>query len=200
MSISLAFFVLASLLLWFIIGSKGRWSVKALVIACVLYSCLSINLSLDNLFGWPSNQSMPEAFQVHWIKIKEPDKRTGEKGYIYVWATDLSGEQPETSGWKGLKGYFVSFDNYDPTEPRAYRLDYSKEGHERAQGALSSLMGGGKVGGKNNGKDKGGEGKDKGKGSGKDKGKGKGDGSLSRSDDIIFHDLPPSRLPDKVTE
>ena len=71
MSISLAFFVLASLLLWFIIGSKGRWSVKALVIACVLYSCLSINLSLDNLFGWPSNQSMPEAFQVHWIKIKD---------------------------------------------------------------------------------------------------------------------------------
>mgnify|MGYP003660182159 CR=1 FL=1 len=199
MSISLAFFILASLLLWFIIGSKGRWFIKASVIALVLYSCLSINLSLDNLFGWPSNQALPEVFQVHWIKVKEPDKRTGDKGYIYVWATDLSGKEVETSGWKGLKGYFISFDNYDPSEPRAYRLEYSKERHERAEGALGALKGGGKVGGKNNGKKKG-DGGDTGKGSGKNKGEGKGEGSLSRSDDIIFHDLPPTKLPDKDTE
>ena len=199
MSIPLAFFILASLLLWFIIGSKGKWFVKASVIAFVLYSCLSINLSLDNLFGWPSNQALPEVFQVHWIKVKEPNKRTGEKGYIYVWATDLSGKEVETSGWKGLKGYFISFDNYDPSEPRAYRLEYSKERHERAEGALGKLKGVGKVGGKNNGKKKG-DGDDTGKGSGKNKGEGKGEGSLSRSDDIIFHDLPPAKLPDKDTE
>jgi len=58
------------------------------------------------------------------------------------------------------------------------------------------------VGGRNRGKGKGkgkGKGDGKGKGGGKDKGGGKGGGSLSKSDDIIFHDLPPSKLPDKIT-
>ena len=199
MSIPLAFFILSALLLWLIIGVKGRWSVKALVISLVLYSCLSIDFSLDNLSGWPSNQTLPDSFQVHWIKVKEPNKRTGEKGSIYVWATDMN-RQVAKSGWQGWKGYFISFQDYDTTEPRSYRLPYSKIGHEKAREALDMIKGGKKVGGKNNGKGKGkGEGKGKGKGDGK-KGQGKGDGSLSRSDDIIFHELPPTKLPDKVTE
>ena len=70
MSIPLAFFILSALLLWLIIGVKGRWSVKALVISLVLYSCLSIDFSLANLTGWPSDQSLPDNFQVHWIKVK----------------------------------------------------------------------------------------------------------------------------------
>ena len=63
------------------------------------------------------------------------------------------------------------------------------------------IQSGEKVGGKNNGKGGGGKGKGKG-GKGKGKGNGKGSnggGSLSRSDDIIFHELPPSKLPEKVT-
>ena len=59
-------------------------------------------------------------------------------------------------------------------------------------------MQGESVGGKNKGKGKG-EGEGKGKGTGKNGGGKKGGGSLSKSDDIIFHDLPPARLPDKVT-
>ena len=199
MSIPLAFFILSALLLWLIIGVKGRWSVKALVISLVLYSCLSIDFSLANLTGWPSDQALPDNFQVHWIKVKEPNKRTGEKGSIYVWATDLNRETTK-SGWQGWKGYFISFQDYDTTEPRSYRLPYSVNDHKKADQALGMLKGGKKVGGKNNGKGKGkGEGKGKGKGDGK-KGQGKGDGSLSRSDDIIFHELPPTKLPDKVTE
>ena len=205
MNILLAFFVLGSLLLWFIIGSKGRWSLKALVIAFVLYSCLSINISIDNLFGWPSAQSLPESFHVHWIKIKEPNKRTGEKGSIYVWATNTGSYNKKSwdDGWDGWRGLFISLQNYDPTEPRAYRLSYSQELHKISQEALDKLRKGIMVGGRNRGKGKGkgkGKGDGKGKGGGKDKGGGKGGGSLSNSDDIIFHDLPPSKLPDKVTE
>jgi hypothetical protein len=201
MNISLAFFVLGSLLLWFIIGSKGGWSLKALVIALVLYSCLSINISLDDLFGWPSGQSLPESFRVHWIEIKEPNKRTGEKGSIYTWVTNTGDHDKKSQdGWRSL---FVSLQNYDPTEPRSYRLPYSKELHKTSQEALNKLKKGGMVGGKSRGKG-GGKGKGKSKGQkgrgGKGKGEGKGGGSLSNSNDIIFHDLPPSRLPDKVTE
>ena len=200
MSIPLAFFILSALLLWLIIGVKGRWGVKAFVISLVLYSCLSIDFSLENLMGWPSDQSLPKEFHVHWVKIKEPNKKTSEKGYIYVWVTDLN-RSISKQGWQGWKGYFISFQSYDPTEPRAYRLDYSKDRHEQAQKALDMIQSGEKVGGKNNGKGGGGKGKGKGgKGEGKGKGKGSnGGGSLSRSDDIIFHDLPPSKLPEKVT-
>ena len=74
MSIALTFFIISSLLLWIVIGSKGHWGLKAVTIAFVLYFCLSINLSLSNLLGWPSDQSLPEEFQVHWIEIKEPNK------------------------------------------------------------------------------------------------------------------------------
>ena len=201
MSIALTFFIISSLLLWIVIGSKGHWGLKAVTIAFVLYFCLSINLSLSNLLGWPSDQSLPEEFQVHWIEIKEPNKRTGDKGCVYVWATGSEGEHHKTDGWRTL---LVYFQNYDPTEPRAYRLNYSRELHERSQEALGKIKNGEGVGGKNNGR---GKGKGEGEGDGKGKGKGNGDGkngqagggSLSNSDDIIFHNLPPSKLPDKVT-
>ena len=194
MSITLVFFILSSLLLWIVIGSKGHWGLKAGTIAFVLYFCLSINLSLSNLLGWPSDQSLPEKFQVHWIEIKEPSKKTGEKGCIYVWATS-AGEHHKKDGWDDWRSLLVSFQNYDPREPRAYRLNCSKELHERSQAALGKIKGGESVGGKNEG-----QGKGKGKG-GKGNGKNgkEGGGSLSNSDDIIFHDLPPSKLPDKVT-
>ena len=51
MSIPFAFFILSSLLLWLLIGAKGHWLLKASVISFVLYFCLSIDFSLENLLG-----------------------------------------------------------------------------------------------------------------------------------------------------
>lgn len=79
--------------------------------------------------------------------MKEPNKRTGEKGSIYVWATDLNRETTK-SGWQGWKGYFISFQDYDTTEPRSYRLPYSVNDHKKADQALGMLKGGKKVGGR----------------------------------------------------
>lgn len=194
MSIPFAFFLLSSLLLWLVIGAKGHWLFKAAVISFVLYFCVSIDLSLENLLGWPSNQSLPEKFQVHWIEIREPNKRTQELGCIYVWATN-SRKFSKKDRWDGWRKMFVSFQNYDPREPRSYRLPYSRAGHEEAQQALTLIRGGNKVGGGNRG---GGMGKGRGeKGEGKG-GKKNGDGgSLSRNGGIYFEKLPPPSLPDK---
>jgi len=194
MSIPFAFFLLSSLLLWLIIGIKGHWLVKALVISFVLYFCISIDFSLENLLGWPSDQSLPEKFQVHWIEIKEPNKKTKELGCIYVWATNSS-KFYKKDGWDDWRKVFMSFQSYDPREPRAYRLSYSKEDHKKAQRAVELIKGGNKVGGGN------GKGKGKGKGKGGkgdgDGGKKNGGGSLSRNGGVYFEKLPPSRLPDK---
>ena len=194
MSIPFAFFILSSLLLWLVIGAKGHWLIKASVISFVLYFCVSIDFSLENLLGWPSGQPLPDKFQVHWVEIREPDKKTKEQGAIYVWATNSS-EFYKKDGLNDWRKLFMSFQSYDPGEPRAYRLSYSKEDHKKAQQAIELIKGGSKVVGGN----RKGKGKGKGKG-GKGDGDGKkknGGGSLSRNGGVYFEKLPPSRLPDK---
>ena len=205
MTIPLAFFTLTALVLWFIIGAKGHWALKAFIILLTLHISLSVGMSIPNFSGWPSDDPLPAKFLVHWIIIKEPDKTGGDKGNIYIWATNLSGEQEKkVEGWKQ---YLLSFGVQDFTEPRSYRTPYTRAGHERGEGALTKIKNGEPVMGQNNGKGgkgKGGKGKGDGKGKGKGKGSGKGSkgggkggGSFSNSDDISFHDLRDTILPEK---
>jgi hypothetical protein len=202
MTIPLVFFSLTGLILWFIIGARGHWGIKAFIILLTLHVCLSVGMSIPNFAGWPSGDRLPDKFLVHWITIKEPDKKTKEDGYIYIWATTLSQQEKEVEGWKQ---YLLSFGVQDFTEPRAYRTPYTREGHERGEDALKKIKNGEPVMGRNNGKKGKGKGKGDGKkGDGKGKGKGgkgkkggKGGGSFSQSDDISFHDLPETILPEK---
>lgn len=200
MSITLAFILLTSLVLWFVIGSKGLWGLKAATILLTLYLCLSVNFSLENLVGWPSNQQPPKEFRVHWVVIKEPNKKTGDKGDVYVWVTDMNPKEKDDGS------FFISFANENMYKPRAYRLEYSKELHEDGQKALEMIMGGQAVMGTNeglqgqgedgdgqgDGQGEGGEGDGDGEG-----GDGEGGGSLSRNGGISFQPLPPSKLPSK---
>jgi|LUMV01.1.fsa_nt_gb hypothetical protein len=190
MSIALAFLVISSLILWFVIGSKGMWGIKAVTISAALYFCLSIGMSLENLAGWPSIQGLPEEFRVYWIVVQEPDKKSGDKGAIFVWVKDTDPKEQEDEGW------LVSFYSNNRSEPRAYQLPYSRELHEDAEEAIKTIRAGGKVGGKKGGEE--GEGDGEGEGGGKKGQDGnKGGGSLSDFSGIIFHELPPSKLPEK---
>ena len=192
MAISVAFFIVILLILWFVIGSKGPWVVKAVVILFSLHLCLSIQYSLSGIAGWPSSDPLPQKFIAHWIIIHEPPKKTPEKGAIYVWATTLSEEQ-ETDSSRWWVTFLLPFESPDLTEPRSYRLPYSKELHESANGALGRIMNGERVGGTNNGP----MGDGKGNGGKEGEGEGKGGGTFSHSDDISYHDLPAPHLPDK---
>tara|TARA_Y100000296_G_C5083014_1_gene210915 strand:+ start:181 stop:768 length:588 start_codon:yes stop_codon:yes gene_type:complete len=194
MAIVFAFFITISLMLWFVIGSKGPWLLKAVVIALSLYLCLSIENSLSEIAGWPSDNSLPEKFIAHWIIVKEPIKKAStDEGAIYVWATNLSPKQnDDRNTWWG--NFLLSFGPSDLTEPRSYRLPYSKGLHEEANDALGRIMKGERVGGTNNGK---GKGKGEGNGNEEGEGEGEGGGTFSHSDDIGFHDLPAPHLPDK---
>ena len=46
--IALGFILIAALILWFIIGSKGNWGVKAALIILSLYFCLSVGFSVSD--------------------------------------------------------------------------------------------------------------------------------------------------------
>ena len=88
--IALGFVLIASLVLWFIIGSKGHWLGKAALILASLYFCLSVGFSVNNFMGWPTSEELPKKFLVHWVVIDEPDAKSGSKGNIYVWTKPLS--------------------------------------------------------------------------------------------------------------
>ena len=79
MTIPLVFFSLTALVLWFIIGARGHWALKALIILLTLHISLSVGMSIPNFAGWPSDDPLPKKFLVHWIIIKEPDKITKNK-------------------------------------------------------------------------------------------------------------------------
>ena len=180
MNIIPTFILLGGLILWFVIGTKGYWSLKMILITMTVCFSLFLSQTMEDVRGWPTDDELPNKFRVHWIVIKEPSKTDhSEKGGIYLWVTDLAG---------------------DGKQPRAYRSEYSREKHEDAQKALGMIMEGKAVAGGRGG-DGEGEGEGEGDGEGDQKGQGQGngtgDGSLSDSPEIIFHELPPSKLPEK---
>tara|TARA_Y100000296_G_C5082076_1_gene210465 strand:+ start:189 stop:794 length:606 start_codon:yes stop_codon:yes gene_type:complete len=199
MIIIASFVIITSLILWFVIGSRGMWGPKAVTIAFALYFCLSISFSLQNFEGWPSDASLPEEFRVHWIIVEEPDKRGGE-GAVYIWAEEFEPEE------EGKPKWWLSFQKDDTDAPRAYRLPYNRDLHEQSQEALERLMAGEGVMGRNDGD--GGHGKvgeAKGEGSEGPSGEhgnadagGQGDGSLTKNGGITFQKLPTTKLPEKI--
>ena len=193
MGIAIGFVLIAALVLWFVIGAKGNWISKAAMILLSLYFCLSVGLSVNEFMGWPTDDQLPSKFLLHWAVIKEPDVKSGDEGSIYVWVRPISEPEPKAE-YKEWNDYLLSF--YDgKSQPRAYRIPYSRPLHEETQKAINLMLKGNGVGGTS------GEGEGKGKAAGK---KGKGDGkagdggrSLTNNGGIEFHKLPPPKLPDK---
>jgi len=206
MPIVVAFLILVLLVLWFIIGSKGKWWLKALVMVMSLHLSLSISSSLPDFAGWPSTAPVPDEVLVHWMVVEEPNKRTKKEGSIYLWATNLSEEiQPQKEGWHK---YLFSLVTSDPSQPRVHRLPYSTEDHEKAEDIIGRIKNGESIVGTRNGNGEGSEGDGQGEGEGDGSGQEGGDGSqegkdgngsggFSLSDDITFQQLPPPFLPPK---
>jgi len=193
--VGLGFVLIGTLVLWFIIGSRGNWLSKAVVIFASLYFCLSVGFSIKDYMGWPTEEDLPNKFVVHWVVIEEPDKQTGDKGHVYIWIKPSSKTKNTRETWED---YLLSF--YDgESKPRAHQMSYSKDLHERAQEAIEMIRKGQRVGGLNGrGEGKEGEDKDGNGGQGNNQDGGSGRGSLTRNGGIMFHQLPPTRLPDKI--
>ena len=194
MTLTIAFVLLTAIILWFVIGSKGQWFLKASCIALTLYFSLSLSQSLHDVAGWPAAEQLPDKFEIHWGLVEEPDKATGKKGRIYLWLTPEADK--EDSSW------FMSFYESESGSPRVYSIPYSRDNHEKVEGTVEAIkqgqrMQGGVGEGKGEGDGKGGDGKG-GKTQGQGEGKGDGgSGSMSRSPELYFGPLPPPKLPEK---
>lgn len=85
-----------------------RWA-KASIAAGVTALYFVADAALDDVWGWPSRHALPERFVLLAAVIEEPGK-TGGDGALYVWVNALEGGRPAS-------------------QPRAYRLPYSKDLH-----------------------------------------------------------------------
>ncbi len=189
--IPIAFIVLATLFLWYIIGAKGHWLFKSALIVVSLFTSLFLWKSTEDIAGWPTVHKLPEKFQIFWTIAKEPKFNKSDSGAIYIFAQDLMPND---------EFKLHSAEN----EPRLYKLPYSKEAHKQVDEIQKALKAGkpffaGSKYGKGDGQGKGdGKGNGKGKGDGKGKGEGKGSGSFSKEQVFMIYELPPPKFPEKT--
>ena len=111
LGISVAYVALAVLLLS--LNVHSRWPVwvkiSAVIVTGALYYVTYV--SFENIKGWPAKAALPEKFVMLSGYVKEPGKRAGSEGYIYLWALSLGEDRAGDA-------------------PRAYRLPYSPRLHK----------------------------------------------------------------------
>lgn len=208
LAIPLGFVLLAAILLWGIIGSKGYWWLKLCAISFVMFFGVSLWYSMNTYLGWPSRAEMPPKYMVYWAYVQEPSKRDNDEGAIFFMVRHLEEDK------KNDALYALQYQGNNK-DPRLYRLEYTRDLHQQVNQMLAGIKKGQVfIGGKNAPKGQG-QGQGKGKGNGKEgqgrghgpgyKGEGKGNGkngafSFSyRSRDQYIYPLPPPKIPDKIT-
>ena len=198
--IPLTFLVLCAIGLWMIIFSKGFWAFKIFFITCCLYFSFLMWFSLSDLSGWATSTPMPQKSIIHWLLVQEPSKfNKNDEGGIFVWATEADSDYNVTN--KNIVFFLKPFSNRrNGVEPRAYRLPYSEELHQSAAKAMQIIMSGKTLIGEKIGKSNSGIGD--GQSSGENthgEQNGSGRGSLSKEQVFRFYELPPFKLPEKIT-
>jgi len=192
-AIPIGFLILAVILLWFFINTKGKLAIKIVLTLLAGYYSLVTWSSLSTYAGWATDQEMPEEFIVHWVTIEEPNKRTHDPGAIYVWIT--SPDLGTNTMWNFL-GY-----KPEKPEPRIYKLPYSTSMHEKAEKVRGLLKKGKVVKGSKRKGPPGVPGEGEGaEGKGPPGSSTKGRPSMSNQQEYEFHELLPSVLPEKYRD
>jgi hypothetical protein len=188
MNIILAFLFISMFLLWYVIGTKGAWWVKAFLIVFTLHFGVSLGVSMEGLLGWPSAQRLPDKFELHWALVEEPNSSLDRSGKIYLWVTDLEQDEAGEGDWRR---FFADFSAYRGRLPRAYKIPYTRAFHVNVDAAMSKIAAGIPVAGEP--PPEGEEGV-----IGEDSGYGDRNISGNSSDELKFYDLPRSKLPEKI--
>ncbi len=100
--------LLALLVLALVLFTQRAWWLKLVALVLVAGFALLGRDSLTGMLGYPTPGRLPGYFQFHQAVVAAPNKTTGEKGAIYLWATTLEPDGPAA-------------------EPRAYELPYDKD-------------------------------------------------------------------------
>ena len=184
LGLPLAFIFLALTILWFVIGSKGKWYLKTLFLVGAFFAFNLVWSATGDFLGWATYEELPKKFQVHWMIVENPSQYS--KGSVYVLVSDMVVGEPS-------KSFAAFYNGRSKHDPRLYRMPYSEELHKQADKIIEHLKKGGTfVASTENANGQVGSG---GKGKSKEKGNGNGGGGhSSRQEGMIYQLPPPSSL------
>ena len=141
LGIPVGFLLLSIILLWFLIGAKGWWWLKATFIGSVVCFGFMVWISVNTYLGWPSRGELPPKFLVHWAHVQEPNKKTHHPGCIFIWLRPLEKEEVELDGIEGhitTMSQVLSYRN-EEIEPRVHRIPYTRERHKAVQKMMGEI-------------------------------------------------------------
>lgn len=129
---SVAYVFLLALLLLVLTYSQLAFKFKlGLILLASCFYWLSYSTWQD-VQGWPSASELPKRFLLHYAVVEEPSDKTGTKGRVFIFATDITSNRPADT-------------------PRAYSLPYGKDLHAKVDASMRKIRNGnlqlGQVGG-----------------------------------------------------
>jgi hypothetical protein len=140
LGLTLAFLLIAVVLLWFFIKAKVPVLLKLIVIPLVIWYSLVLLYTPNKLLGWPSPEEWPEGAMVLKFIIVEPSPN--KPGGFYFWLIDDGymkrqellkiGKiaQSETPGLLEVLNPKDIFGYKSTNTPRAYIMPYDREFHK----------------------------------------------------------------------
>ncbi len=131
--------VLGALLLSVNLWARVRWWIKAAVTVVVTAFFFVTFVSVETLLGWPTDQKLPDRFELVYAKIVEPDPGSRNPGAIYVWAMALPGAGPVDEDDIYTPGV-IDTRAVSGRMPRAYRLPYSRAMHKKVFDARMKVI------------------------------------------------------------
>ena len=124
LAISVAYVVIAVLLLCMGLTSRFAWWLKGVVIVVTSVFFIESFFATKGLLGWPGTGQLPHRFQLLWTRVVEPDRKLNDPGAIYLWVEELD-ENNVPSG-----------------TPRSFKLVYTQPLADRSNKAKDEIMSG----------------------------------------------------------
>lgn len=131
-AIPLILFLLACMLSWFTITSKGNLLIKFVAITLTCAISASVIISMPSFFGWPAQkEEMPlnEEISIIWTSAVEPNLASGIEGKIYYFIRYKNGDR------------FNLLEYNTPELTRLIEMEYSRQEHEKSRQIQQMIMG-----------------------------------------------------------
>ncbi len=126
-SLIVGYILLATVLIWDLIKTKGSYIIRVPIILMMIYYSLILFLALPNMMGWPVKEDIPpNAKVISPPLIVEPSP--SNDGAIYFWINTEPNHWQDLSNLMNPKKAFVYSGS---RRPRAYEIEYSEEMHRK---------------------------------------------------------------------
>src|ERR1700681_4967737 len=89
LAISVAYVVMAVLLLCMGLTSRFAWWLKGVVIVVTSFFFIESFFATKSLLGWRGTGQLPHRFQLLRTRVVEPHPKLGDPGAIYLWVEEL---------------------------------------------------------------------------------------------------------------